>query len=84
MTDEYVPYGEEPWRKFLTLHGQSVEVCKHVIEKYKDNEMYKDNQTVQLWVKHSEDCLNFNTPFFIGEWKTEKKDFVYPGSDCQE
>lgn len=45
------------YSKFLTFHGQSREICEWVVSTYKDNEMYKDNTTTQMWVEASEQCL---------------------------
>jgi hypothetical protein len=38
----------------LTYHGRSKDVCQSVITKYKDNPKYKNNKTVQEWVRQSE------------------------------
>ena len=46
------------YRERLTFHGQSESMCKWVIEKYKDNQLYENNQTVKQWVKDSEECLS--------------------------
>jgi hypothetical protein len=43
--------------ELLTPHGRTPEVCESVIERFKDNPMYKDNKTVQDWVKASELAL---------------------------
>lgn len=37
----------------LTPHGKTPDICKFVIERYKDRSEYKDNKTVQQWVQDS-------------------------------
>lgn len=44
----------------LTPHGATPDICKFVLEKYKDNPLYKDNKTVQEWVKASELALTMH------------------------
>lgn len=41
----------------LTYHGKSKEVCEWVIATFKNDLASKDNLTVQLWIKASEDRL---------------------------
>jgi hypothetical protein len=41
-------------KDILTPHGKSLDTCESVVKKYKDNPMYKDNRTVQEWVRQSE------------------------------
>jgi len=41
-------------KDMLTPHGKLPDTCERVIENYKNNPMYKDNKTVQEWVRQSE------------------------------
>ena len=43
----------------LTLNGRDPKVCRWVIENYKNREDYKDNETVQEWIRLSEEQLLF-------------------------
>ena len=44
----------------LTLNGKAPEICEWVIKMYKDREDYKDNESVQQWIKLSEQQLLSN------------------------
>ena len=44
----------------LSYHGKTTQACMWVIENYGDREDYKDNASVQQWVKDSWDFLKEN------------------------
>ena len=41
----------------LTKHGRSYDICEYVVKNFDNNPMYKDNKTVQQWVKDSKAVL---------------------------
>jgi len=41
----------------LTINGKAPEICRWVIETYKHREDYKHNESVQQWIKLSEQQL---------------------------
>ena len=52
-------YHDEEWNQqtimdILTPHGKTLDTCEAVVERYKNNPQYKDNKTVQEWVRQSE------------------------------
>ena len=47
----------------LTLNGKAPEICRWVVETYKHREDYKDNESVQQWIKLSEQqLLSYHLP----------------------
>ena len=44
-------------KQHLTFHGKSPDQCQWVIDNFENNEMYKDNLGIQLWVEASKEIL---------------------------
>ena len=51
---------EEDYKKLLVQHGHSIDCAQWVVDSYANNESYKDNVTVQQWVKGSQQVIDEN------------------------
>ena len=44
----------------LVPHGKDPDLCKWIVENYKDHPIYKNHMTVLEWVKECEEVLEEN------------------------
>ena len=45
-----------------TFHSRDPDLCQWIVDGFKDLEIYKDNGSVQEWIKFSEDILSEESP----------------------
>tara|TARA_Y100001938_G_C8074650_1_gene425243 strand:- start:1454 stop:1612 length:159 start_codon:yes stop_codon:yes gene_type:complete len=51
----------------LVPAGKDIDLCKWILKSFKDQEMYKDHDSVQIWLKECEDFINDNTEVLCGK-----------------